>query len=598
MDDRRMRTMAGMSTLGRAARVVAALALIMLAAVPPLRGAPLLLQESAITVGMTGIGKTVVLGTQITEFRVTVLGILKNAGPAGDLVLFRASGPAVESAGGLAAGMSGSPIYLGGRLAGAFSYSFQSADPTVGLFTPIGDMLRDLPPARTGTTSAAPPYPVPPMRIGGRLIRRIIVTRRDETVFLRRSDTLVAVPAETPLFVSGIGVPQEDALAKILDPMGIVPMRGAGPADLPANLPLVPGSAIGVGLMQGEISAYAIGTLTYRDGNTILAFGHPFTDTGRASYLLSNATIFQTIRGQERNVKIGAAGQVVGTISEDRPAAIGGTIGVLPRVFGVRVRVSDADDGRSREFHFQVITNKTLAPILVQLGAQGAIQRVLNRSGEGTAQVQITLRAQALPHPIVRNNLFYSGNDIAAQALSEVPQALHLMFDNDFTDVGPSDITINVQVTGQQATAAITDVDTPQTSVAPGGTVHVRVQVRPFRGTPRAEDISIVIPLDFPSGTALLTVRAGGSKALVPLPAVGQIAAQTPDAVRTLTDAITAFEQAEKNTDVVVELTGAQRTTSGTAGPSGAAKVSAVTTTPWVLHGHVQIPIMVEGVSH
>ncbi len=562
---------------------------------PPLAAAPSWLPTSQIHVGMTGIGKTVILGTKIAEFQVRVLGVLRNAGPAGDLILFRAEGPAIQSVGGLAAGMSGSPIYLGGRLAGAFSYTFQATDPMVGLFTPIGDMMKDLPPraARLPQT-----HPVAPFVMAGRTIRWITVTGRGAPMRAAGKGTLVAVPAATPLFVSGIGDAGREALARFFEPMGIVPMEGSGPVSLPASLPLEPGSAIGVGLMQGDVSAYAIGTLTYVDGNRILGFGHPFTDVGQAKYLLTNAAIFQTLRGQQRNMKVGAAGAVVGTISEDRPAAIGGTVGVFPRLFGVRVRVTDADAGTSRQFTFQVVTNKEIAPALVLLGAQTAIERQLNRSGEGTAQVRMQLRGRGLPHTLERLNLFYSGNDVAQRALAEVPQALTLLFDNDFADVGPADMDLEVRVTGQQETATITDVVMPMAPIAPGSTLSVRVTLRPFRGTLQTRDITLKVPAGFPAGSALLIVRAGGTA--LPSPAVGGAvsAVPTPGAPRSLNEAVTMFEQGEKNTDVVIDLVGSPQRSQTPGAPAAANRATGTETTPWVLRGRFQSPVTIEGGTH
>jgi len=609
-----------------AAGMTVALFIVPPLAVLPLGAAPALLPTSAIRVGMTGIGKTVVIGTRIAEFQVRVLGILKNGGPAGDLILFRASGPAIESVGGLAAGMSGSPIYLGGRLAGAFSYALQATDPMIGLFTPISDMLKDLPPranacvlCATAAVWAPRTYAVTPFRLGGRTIRWITVAgpvrsaRPAERPALvagsaeraSRSDTLVAVPAATLLFVSGLGQIEREALVRFFEPMGVVPIEGSAPVNLPASLPLEPGSAISVGLMQGDISAHAMGTLTYRDGNRILAFGHPFMDFGHASYLLTNATIFQTIRGQPRNVKIGAAGAVVGMISEDRPAGIGGAIGVLPRAVGVRIRVTDADTGTSRRFTFQVVATKQVAPVMAMLGAQEAIERALNRSGEGTAQVRMVLRGRTLPHAVERENLFYSGDGIAQRALAEVPQAMHLLFDNDFTDVSPTDMEMDVRITGQQETAVITDAEMPAAPVAPGDTLHVKVTLRPFRGSPQTKVVALTVPADFPSGPALLVVRAGGAlPQLSPLlsiilpAATSQGTTQGTTSPRTLPEAIKTFEQGEKNTDVVVELTGgAQRPPSAaTSGTSGVvAPPLSTETTPWVLRGRFQAPIMVEG---
>src|SRR5579864_8150610 len=165
------------------ALVIAAVALAAAAWSPaPGAAGPAVLPAHDIAVGMTGVGKTVIIGTAVVPFNVRVLGILRNAGPAGDLVLFRASGPAIQSVGGIAAGMSGSPIYLEGKLAGALSYTFQASDPTVGLFTPIEDMLRVLPaPAQSsvgftvGGGSAPRVYALAPTRLAGRIVRRVVV---------------------------------------------------------------------------------------------------------------------------------------------------------------------------------------------------------------------------------------------------------------------------------------------------------------------------------------------------------------------------------------------------------------------------------------
>ncbi len=565
-----------------------------LAAAPPLGASPAVFPASQIAAGMTGVGRTVTLGTRIVEFQVRVLGVLKNAGPAGDLVLFRASGPALQAVGGLAAGMSGSPIYLDGRLAGAFSYSFQATDPFVGLFTPIEDMLKDLPLGPSARRPGPRTYVVAPVRLDGRMVRRIMLAD-GPAGSSPAPDALVAVPAATPLFVSGFGATELESLGRLLDPMGILPMQGSGPAALPASLPLEPGSAVGVGLMQGDISAYAIGTLTYRDGDRILAFGHPFADVGPSRYLLTNATIFQTVRGLARNLNIGAAGAVVGTISEDRPAAIGGTIGRYPRVFGVRVQVTDSDAGLSRRFSFQVVTSKELAPALVMLGAQEAIERALNRSGEGTALVHMTLRGRELQDSIVRENLFYSDTDIAQQALAEVPQAMRLMFDNDFADVGPSDMQMDVRITRRQQTAAITDVETPKTPVSPGDVLGVPVTLRPFRGAPRTEQVTLTVPADFPPGPAMLVVRAGGLSALPPSLSGALTPGQALSTPQTLTEAIAAFEKGEKNTDVIVELVGSAPRVPSPGSSGGPVRASAAHTTPWVLRGRFQIPLMIGG---
>jgi hypothetical protein len=574
--------------VARAARWCAMVLAVGLLLPPPLLASPSMLPSSQIAAGMTGIGKTVILGTAISEFQVTVLGVLRNAGPAGDLVLFRASGSAIQATGGLASGMSGSPIYLGGKLAGAFSYSFQFADPMVGLFTPIDDMLRVMP-GRAGRPRPGV-YAVAPFSLGGRIIRRVEF-RGSADPAPAAPDTAVAVPAATPLFVSGLGYGATEELTRSFEPMGLVPMAGPGMVSLPSDIPLVPGSAIAVALMQGDLAAYAIGTLTYRDGDRILAFGHPFTDHGRTEFLMTNAIILQTVRAMNHNLKVGAAGAPVGIISEDRPAAVAGTIGVLPRMFGAWVTVHDSDAGTDRRFAFQVATNKDLAPVLLALGTRGAVERALDRSGEGTAEVRMVLRGRALPRPIERANIFYSESDIATRALIELPQALHLLFDNDFADVGPTGLSIDIRITKARQTGTIIEAEMPKGPVAPGGTIRVRVSIRPFREAPVTRDIELAVPADFPEGTAMLTVRSGAPASQPGLGAPSS-SGQGPAAINSLADAIAAFEGSEKSTDVVVDLTsGAQRPPAGSS--SGPSRASTRLTTSWVLGGRFQAPIVI-----
>jgi hypothetical protein len=586
--------------------VVAAVALAAAAGSPaPGAAGPAVMPAHDISVGMTGVGKTVIIGTAVVPFNVRVLGILRNAGPAGDLVLFRASGRAIQSVGGIAAGMSGSPIYLQGKIAGALSYTFEGSDPTIGLFTPIEDMLRVLPRApRAGLAGhheidAARTYAVAPFAARGRIVRRIAVASAGAATAARGAgDALVAIPAATPLFVSGVGGAGLTALTQILSPMGLAPMAGGAQADVPASLPLEPGSAIGVALAKGDITAYAIGTMTYRDGERMLAFGHAFTGIGPSSYLLMNATIFQVVRGQQQNIKVGAVGAPVGIVSQDRPAGIGGTIGVMPLMFGVRVHVTDTDSGGTRNFNFQVIPSSEIAPLVVPVGALGAIERALDRSGRGTADVRMVLYGRRLPHPVVRENMFYGSTNLAAHALAELPRAMNLLFDNDFTDVRPTGVDLDVRVTSAQRTATIVDAEGPHGPVAPGDTIHVRVTVRPFRAAPQTEDVALTIPAKAVDGPAMLVVRGGGSVlggAAAAVAAAAQPASGT--GARTLADEITAFETADKNTDVVIEMLGGLPLHVDADG-AAAARPAAQWTTPWVVRGRLQLPIVIKGGPH
>jgi hypothetical protein len=261
--------------------------------------------------------------------------------------------------------------------------------------------------------------------------------------------------------------------------------------------------------------------------------------------------------------------------------------------------VTDADNGLGPDFNFQVIPSTEIAPAVVPVGSQGAIERALNRSGQGTATVRIVLRGRGLPKPVVRENRFYGANGIATRALAELPQAMNLLFDNDFKDVGPTSVDLDVRVTSAQETATIVEAEGPHDPVAPGDTVHVRVTVRPFRAAPTTQDIALTIPAKAVAGPATLVVRAGGSG--VPGGGGSSGGASAPGGPsagpKTLADAIKAFETGDKNTDVVMELMGGMPAQTDGAG-TPPAKPSTQWTTSWVMRGRVQLPIVIKGGTH
>ena len=203
----------------------------------------------------------------------------------------------------------------------------------------------------------------------------------------------------------------------------------------------------------------------------------------------------------------------------------------------------------------------------------------------------MVLRGRALPRQVERSNLFYSDSDIASRALTEVPQALRLLFENDFSDVGPTGISIEIRVTNTRHTGTIIEAEVPKEPVVPGATIRVRVSIRPFREASVTRDIDLEVPADFPEGTATLTVRVG-APASQPGTGTTSSSQQGLVTINTLADAIAAFEGAERSTDVVVDLAGgSSRAPAGSAG--GPARVSTRWTTPWVLTGRFQTPVVI-----
>jgi hypothetical protein len=547
--------------------------------------------------GLRGQARTVVRGTTVETFDVEVLAVVPGAGPSGDLILVRASGPLIRRTGGIAAGMSGSPVFVGGRLMGAIGFGWTFADHTVGLVTPIEAMLRALPVPR-----AEEPVPTPergprrlarPVVLGDRVVTEIAIDDGVATVGSPPAHVLPMRPVARPLLLSAAGTRAAQLLRDELAPLGLVAVDGATGAAGDVRPPLVPGSAVGVQLARGDLNAVSIGTLTYRRGDVLVAFGHPFLNRGPVGFLLTPAVIHGVVRSTAFPFKVGSAGAAVGTVTEDRRAAIGGRIGPLPPMVGVRVQVTDRDRGRTTRLGTQVVRDRTLGPLLVLASAMSGVDRALDRVGEGTARVRLTLRGRGLDGPVVRENAFYHARDIGSAALLELPEALRLLFANEFVATGPVDVSVEVEVESGRQTATITDVAGLPPRVRRGEALPVRVTLRPFQGDAVARTVELVVPEAFPLGAATVVVRAGGrptpEQGLPALLLVEPVEPPAPSAAAQLA----RFVERDRNTDLVVELVpGAARTVGVAETPDQGTRARSIT--PWVVRGRIQVPVVVD----
>jgi hypothetical protein len=557
----------------------------------PAAAAPAWMPAAEVRPGMRGVARTVVSGTAVESFDVQVLEVIPGAGPAGDLILVRASGPLIARTGGIAAGMSGSPVYVNGRLIGAIGFGWAFADHSLGLVTPIETMLSALPPARAGRRALARP-----IQAAGRRIEAVAIAstpagaRAAEAANPRLA---VMLPLARPLLMSAMGTRAADLLSAELGPLGVSPIQGGAGMSTAIRPDLVPGSAIGVQLVRGDLNIVAIGTLTYRDGDRVLAFGHPFLNRGHTRYLLTAATIHGVVPSQSFPFKIGSAGAPVGIVVEDRRSAIAGRLGALPPVVGVRTRLTDADRGRSITLVTQVLRDPQLGPVLALASALEAVDRALDRVGEGTARVRITMRARGLDGPLVRDNVFYHPRDIGAAAMLELPEALRLLFANEFVQTGPVDVAIDVEVQQRRQTAALAEADLDRPRARQGEVVTVRILLRPFQGPAETRVAQLEVPDGFPVGQATVLIRAGGR----PVPEQGLPALLTQEPVestaRSAAEQLSAFADRDRNTDLIVELApGAARFPDGSAAASRTARVRVPT--PWVVRGRVQLTLGVD----
>lgn len=511
--------------------------------------APAILPISELQAGMHGIGKTVVQGTKIEDFDVEILGIMKGKGTAGnDLILVRTSGDVIDRTGGIAQGMSGSPVYIDGKLIGAIAFGWSLADHKVGMVTPIADMLKNLDIAR-------PSAGVGPSDV-----------------------STGALPVNTPLMVSGYNSQALHYLQTQLEPFHLVPLEVG---DVPAGEQygtIEPGSSIGVQLVRGDVNIGALGTVTYVDGDKFVAFGHPFLQKGFVDFLATNAFIYTTVSSLDSPFKVGTTGDLVGTVSQDRSTGIAGQLHQYPYIIPFRVAVTDQDLQRTTESNYQVVRDEALAPILGATGVYNTIQKAMDRDGGGTAKVSFEITGRGLPDEgVKRENLFYTPAKIGELSVAELHEALDMMTNNKFQSVDLFDVKVDVTVESARKTATLMSAKVASGAVRPGDCVNIDVTLKPYRGATVVRTVPYVVPKNQPAGALMLEVRGGGMVPLTQLLLKRQgidMDILKPDKkLRTFSDQINDFVHRDRNNDIVVEVLDTGDESGDTANnPSSAAK--------------------------
>lgn len=480
--------------------------------------------------GMHGYAKTVVHGTKIDTFDVDVLGIMKNKGSAGgDLVLVKVSGPLIDETGGIAQGMSGSPVYIGGKLLGAIAYGFPQSDGRIGMVTPISDMLR------------------------------LWTVDSNKTGDDRGHDANL-IPLATPLMASGYTPSGMDFLTDKMKDFNMVPYSAASVGEDETPRPLEAGGAVSATLVTGDLKLGAVGTVTYVDGDHMVAFGHPFLDKGSSSYFMHNSYIFTVVPSHNIPFKLGSVGAEIGTVNEDRGSGISGLSGKVPESVRLHSSVLDEDTGRTGSLNVRMVQNERMLPMLSVTSVYNNISNTLDRNGEGTVSLSYTLFPEDLKKkPFTRSNMYWSSKDISERSVDEMYNVIRILEQNRFEPYKLRDISVDMKATKERKTAQLLDASASPTVVAPGDTIYVRARLAPYRGEVFYKDLAFTVPKDQPLGTMILEVRGGG---VVPLPYLIQqqkynLTDEILERIRTYKDFNDLFDKLEKedkNNQVVVEI--------------------------------------------
>jgi hypothetical protein len=574
-------------------------------------GIPPIMRLGEIRAGMRGVGRTTVKGQTPSEFNFEVVSILKGGGGiinVKNLILIRTFGPLMDASGGTAAGMSGSPLYINGKLIGANSASYRGQTrKDLSLATPIEEMLPlfDL---ATGTAQAPARRPtvyVPtaPLAMDGVPVQQIVIAQTDEEVQMlqaTRPGTLAFRPASPVARVTGLSPRAYSMLRRAMrtGEARMMQTSGGGQTVL-ASVPVRGGSPVGILLVTGDVEVGGLCTATLRVGNKVLICGHSWDHLGSVAYGLTSAEVITVVRTLDTPFLEFNLGKLIGQIDEDRGQGIRGIVGQFPRMFVVRVQVTDADTGKSVTKTMQVVRRADLARLYTPLIALTAAELGRDQElGEGTARVKMTVRAGGLDTAITRENIFYSSQDVALASVLDISTAMQFLFFNPFAQLDPFDLRVEVTISKKRETAAITNVVAQTREVSPGEVIRVRITVHPFQEEALASQvISVAVPRNFPKGPAVLVVGSAGLNtvgfSLDEFLVRDLLSEQPPFPGDSLEEAVDIFQGFGTNDQILIQLVPFGLPTTGPDFTNFDVFAGRLLATDWVIQGEFRIPILV-----
>ncbi len=572
----------------RKARFFAALAAVVVALAQPAAGAAFVPAEpimplSQVRPGMKGYGKTVFQGRKIATFPVEILNVISKKDRPSDLILIRASGPDIDKAGGLASGMSGSPIYVNGRLVGAFAFGWDFGDPKVGLVTPIEQMV-----ALFDYPDRIPQFPRP---------ERVVVPQRnteldqrfnelyerykggkgkdaakapskdrnevkpggvEETAqgdeFTMPQDVAAILEDVERTFVSADGLSRR-AMKNIERHLGMRVVAG-GSTDATAAgdaVPaLEPGASISALLAWGDVTLDVSGTVTALDrAGRFVAFGHSFKNWGAVAYPAAEASVSGIVNSVEAPFKLSSPGRIIGMVTQDRPEGVAGYLGKYPPAVSVRLDVEDRDRQCRSTSRFQMIRDENAAVALLPDLLAGLIDRQLGCQTGGTIRYDVTVTGSGIPENWTVGDVVVDDEDVTAAAVASMSVLVGRVVKNPYRSLGNWGLKIGLSSTARPRRLIVEGLTLGRSEVRAGSDVNVTMIFRPWRDTVKRHKVRFHIPADTAPGNYTVTLRAGqpseGVDALASSPSGGQ---KPQSLARMLRD----IQSDERACEVVLEL--------------------------------------------
>ena len=438
--------------------------------------------------GMQGYAYTIFSGDQVEKFDLEVLGVMPNfLGPKQSIILVELKGPKVEHTG-VVAGMSGSPVYLDGKLAGALSLKLGifTKEAIAGV-TPIADVMS--PPVEGAPTETAQSFALPKQTVAQNT--------------LPRGSALE--PIETPLVFSGFQSAAVEQFRPELQSLGFVATQGGTTSDQKddTHAHLAPGDMAGMVLVRGDMSINSACTVTAVQGDRVFLCGHPFMNLGDIQMPMARSEVVTTLSSSLASTKIVNMGGTIGTITSDHLTAVTGRLGAPPAMIPLDLTV--VTGAKENKLHFEMVNHAKLTPLLVAITTfNGLTQNPVY--GEGTT-LHLTGEIQLKGHvPVKLENTFAPSDSLAPDGLPialTVESVFGRLFVNNFEVPEVEHVSLRVESQPGKNSYTIDSAWLETGEASPGENVKVRVQLRPFRGAPRIEETTVHVPDQIARGGTL-----------------------------------------------------------------------------------------------
>ncbi len=468
--------------------------------------------------GLRGIGKTVFQGDRVDDFQVEILGVLQNFGPGQPIIIARLSGgPLAET--GILQGMSGSPVYIDGKLLGAVALGFPfSKEPIAGI-QPIQSMI-DNATFGVGSGTATAGTQSKPIFLPANT--RAFLSDFNYLPQLLSPATPRLDPAfgevseiTTPMALNGFTPGAFTHLDAPLGHLGLTAKEGvitstqssqAGPViSGGARQKLKPGSMISVGLITGDLNMTADGTVTYIDGNRVYAFGHRFLNSGRTEMPFAYSDVIACIPNVNSSFKLSEPREWIGTIVSDHATAVAGELGRSAHTVPVQIAVNTGTS-QGHTYHLQLVNDRFLTPFLTQAALFSTLDATERSIGAGTLKLQGEVEFEGNFPPLIVHDVYVTDSGLLQQASADAVVTLSFVLGGGFADLHVKDMKFRlVQVDGKRQ-LRLAHAWTSAHEVHPGQKVEVTAVLEGENGVEQVKTIPYEVPVGAPEGLLNLTI--------------------------------------------------------------------------------------------